>query len=210
MEREPANNRTNMTFLQQDDRRSSSSQSSTDSAGPEHTELLGGASDALVLVTVAQRRSPQPSAYLNQQPEADTLLQGADMIEQQLQVMVPEADQHVVPQQLQQQAGAAEEAAAPAAHTALQAYEQQLPQLVSQAVATQQQDVSGCEQQPLQVLPSAHAACSRKSELATAATGGSSSDAGMCWVQRTAGGPVSHPIVLDDTDDPWVWAELEA
>jgi hypothetical protein len=82
--------------------------------------------------------------------------------------------------------------------------------LVSQAVATQQQDVSGCEQQPLQVLPSAHAACSRKSELATAATGGSSSDAGMCWVQRTAGGPVSHPIVLDDTDDPWVWAELEA
>jgi hypothetical protein len=82
--------------------------------------------------------------------------------------------------------------------------------VVCQAVATRQQDVSGCVQQPLQVLPSAHAACSRKSELATAATGsiGSSSDAGMCWLQRTAGGPVSHPIVLDRNDDPWVWAEL--
>jgi hypothetical protein len=99
--------------------------------------------------------------------------------------------------------------------------------VVPQAVAIKQQHVCGPEPQPLQVLPSDPAACSRKPELATAATGssGGSSPAGrcwlctLCWVQQhvlgaahavpTVGGPMSHPIVLDANDEgEWVWAEM--
>jgi hypothetical protein len=122
---------------------------------------------------VNQHMSHQASDDLKQQ-QADTVLQGLNPNEQQLQAMGPEADEHAMLQLWQQQVEVAEAAAA-AAHTALQAYQQQLLQLAPEAGAMKPQDTLQAEQQ--------------------------------CWVQRTVGGPVSHPIVLDDDEDQWVWTE---
>jgi hypothetical protein len=170
MECAPANNPgSTISFLQQDGRCSSSSGPRTDDAATEPPQARDG-SDAVVIETVKQHMSHQASNELQQQ-HSDTVLQGASTNKQHRQAMQLEADQHAVLQLWQQQV----EAAAAAAHTALQAYQQQQLQLVPQAGAMKPQDMLKAEQQ--------------------------------CWVQHTAGGPVSHPIVLDDVEDQWVWTE---
>jgi hypothetical protein len=173
LEHAPANNSSNtISILPKDGRCSSSSGSSTDGAATEQAPVREG-TDAVVIVMVNQHMSHQASDDLKQQ-QADTVLQGLNPNEQQLQAMGPEADEHAMLQLWQQQVWVAEAAAA-AAHTALQAYQQQLLQLAPEAGAMKPQDTLQAEQQ--------------------------------CWVQRTVGGPVSHPIVLDDDEDQWVWTE---
>jgi hypothetical protein len=81
-------------------------------------------------------------------------------------------------------------------HAMLQLWQQQV-QAAEAAVAAAHTALQVYQQQLLQLGPQAGAMKPREMLQAEQ----------QCWVQRTAGGPVSHPIVLDDDEDQWVWTE---